>query len=232
MEINNLQVLSEEDLQRLAARIAGQLEIAKKANAGQSRVRPASARRRKPAAIPQFLTAEETSAFFAAVSSGRNPRDLALFEVAYHRGLRASEVGLLRLEHLRLTHRRLYITRVKGGRSGEFPLTDREIRALRAWLKVRGAAPGPLFPSRNSRPISRRRLDELIKRYGAAAQLPEFKRHFHCLRHSCATDLVERDIDIVLIQDHLGHADIRNTQIYARVSDRKRRQTGELLKDW
>ena len=224
MEINNLQRLSEEDLQRLASQIAGQLH-------GAARVRPASTRRRKPA-IPQFLTAEETAALFAAVVAGRNVRDVALFEVAYHRGLRASEVGLLQLNHLRLAHRRLFVTRLKGGRSGEFPLTDREVRALRAWVKERGSTPGPLFPSRNSRPISRRRLDELMKEYGTAAQLPEAKRHFHCLRHSCATDLVERDVDIVLIQDHLGHADIRNTQIYARVSERKRRQIGELLKDW
>ena len=228
MEINNLRGLSDDDLERLAAKI---VQRASNPQPGAVRVSPASRRRRKDAAV-QFLTAEETGALFAAVVAGRNPRDLAIFEVAYHRGLRASEVGLLAFEHLRLGHRRLYVTRLKGGRSGEFPLTDREMRALRAWLKVRGNQPGPLFPSRVSRPIGRRRLDELMKRYGAIAQIPASKRHFHCLRHSCATELVERDVDILLIQDHLGHADIRNTQIYARVTDRKRRQLADTLKNW
>lgn len=231
MGINNLQALSNEDLERLAEKIAERMPGGKSSMAQPGRVAPASPRRRRSATV-QFLTAEEAAALFAAIAAARSPRDLALFEVAYHRGLRASEVGLLQMEHLRIGQRRLYITRIKGGRSGEFPLSEREIRALRQWLKLRGLQPGPLFPSRNSRPISRRRLDELMKRYGAAAQLPEGKRHFHCLRHSCATELVERNIDILLIQDHLGHADIRNTQIYARVSDRKRRQVGELLRNW
>ena len=152
--------------------------------------------------------------------------------MAYHRGLRASEAGLLQLGQLRLAQRRLYVTRLKGGRSADFPLTDREVKALRAWLRVRGDQPGPLFLSRNRKRISRSRLDQLMKRYAAAAGLPAAKQHFHCLRHSCATSLVERDVDLLLIQDHLGHQDIRNTERYAKVSERKRREMGERLRQW
>jgi site-specific recombinase XerC len=87
------------------------------------------------------------------------------------RGLRASEVGLLEMKHLRMKEDRLYVTRLKGGRTGKFLITERESRALKPYLKDRGWLPGPPFTSRNKRAISRRRLDELMKFYGQRAGL-------------------------------------------------------------
>ena len=204
-------------------------------NASHDAGSPSPARpreKRNPERRIQFLTSEELEALFAAIRAGGSERDLALFEVAYHRGLRASEVGLLKIGHLRLAQRRIYITRLKKSKSGEYPLTEREVKALRVWMRKRGQVAGPLFLSRNRKPISRRRLDQLMKQYGEAAGLPAEKRHFHCLRHTCATQLVERDVDLLLIGDHLGHCDIRNTQIYAKVSDRKRQLLAERLRDF
>jgi integrase len=224
--------MSKDDLLALVGALAGQLGSADASHgAGSPSVPPARGRRNSPGRV-QFLTAEELTALFAAVHAAGSERDMALFEVAYHRGLRASEVGLLKIGHLRLAQRRLYVTRLKKSKSGEYPLTEREVKALRAWMRKRGQVAGPLFLSRNRKPISRRRLDQLMKHYGAAAGLPDAKRHFHCLRHTCATQLVEREVDILLVADHLGHCDIRNTQVYAKVSDRRRQQLAERLQDF
>jgi type 1 fimbriae regulatory protein FimB len=177
----------------------------------------------------QYLNEDELAALFRSIDS---PRDLAIFEVAFHRGLRASEVGLLKLTNLRLSAKRLYVQRLKGGNSGEYLLTDREVRALRKWLALRGHDPGPLFLSRNHRPISRQRLDELMRRYGAIAGLPPEKRHFHCLRHSAGTLLGEL-ADAVEVQDHLGHRDIRSTMKYLKVRNKRRTELGErLARQW
>jgi site-specific recombinase XerD len=51
---------------------------------------------------------------------------------------------------------------------------------------------------------------------------PTDRAHFHTLRHSCAVWLLEQDRDLLEIQDHLGHASITNTAIYARVSPVRR----------
>src|SRR4051812_636408 len=59
-------------------------------------------------------------------------------------------------------------------------------RALRAWLKIHGSFPGPIFLSRQKRPIDRTTLHVLMKKYGAAAGILEELRHFHVLKHSCA----------------------------------------------
>jgi integrase len=233
--MNDLEGLSAEQLADLARRIHAKIgPLSPPPAAGGAPPLPSRGRRgRKKKSPVAYLNDEELAALFSAITAGGDPRDLAIFELAYHRGLRASEVGLLQMNHLRLSQKRLYVSRLKNGISGEYLLTEREVRALRRWLAKRGTAAGPLFPSRKRGPITRQRLDQLMKLYAGQAGLPEHKRHFHCLRHSCATSLLDHDVSIELVQDHLGHADIRNTMIYAKVTNKKRRQKDELLqRDW
>ena len=189
-------------------------------------------KRRRSGDDDKTFTVDELRALFGAVRAAGKPRDVAIFTVALHRGLRASEVGLLRMEDLRIKDRRLYVTRVKGSSSQDYVIHDEEIIALRAWLRLRGTAGGALFLSRNHRPISRYRLDDLIKRYGRAAGIAQEKCHFHRLRHMCGFTLREMGERLEDIQDHLGHRDIRNTQRYAKMSPRQRAQMGERNKGW
>jgi site-specific recombinase XerD len=72
-----------------------------------------------------------------------------------------------------------------------------------------------VFASVRGTPISRRTLDWLMKRYGEKAELPPDKRHFHVLKHSIATHMLEAGADPRFVQDWLGHANIQNTVIYA-----------------
>jgi integrase len=181
----------------------------------------------------KYLTDNELQALFRVIKA---KRDICLFRLAYHRGLRASEVGLLSLEDL---DRRddagapaIFVHRLKHGKSGVFSLLPVELSSLRAWLKERGDAPGPLFPSRLGTPISQQMLDVLMKKYCKLAKIPRDKAHFHTLRHSCATSLLDRDEKIEYIAGHLGHRNIKNTMIYADVTDRKKRDVARRLRDW
>src|SRR5581483_5181424 len=183
-------------------------------------------RRKKPA--PQYLQEDEIARLFRAITS---VRDRAIFRLAYHAGLRASEIGLLDLRDYDPRTDRINVTRLKGSNSGQHHMVREEARALRAWLKERGNAPGAIFPSRRGLPISRKMLDVLAMRYGAKAGIPERLRHFHVLKHSCATHLLNKGINVELVQDWLGHADIRNTMEYARVSNRRRDEMAIALKD-
>jgi len=152
-----------------------------------------------------------------------NRRDRALFLIAYRHGLRAPEVGLLQMEDLDLERYRLRINRVKKSLSGIHPLQPDEVKTVRAYLRTRTAnSPPVLFPSRFGQAISRRQLDHLMKRYGAAAGIPEAKRHFHALKHSIATHLLGAGADLRFVQDWIGHASIRNSVIYAQLTSRRR----------
>ncbi|MBV6343207.1 tyrosine-type recombinase/integrase, partial [Candidatus Magnetobacterium casense] len=71
-------------------------------------------------------------------------------------------------------------------------------------------------------PISRFTLDKLMKLYGAKADIPADKRHFHVLKHSISTHLLDAGADIRFVQDWIGHINIQNTVVYAQISNRAR----------
>jgi len=57
-----------------------------------------------------------------------------------------------------------------------------------------------------------------MQTYGEVAGLPVEKRKFHCLKHSIATHLLDAGADLAFVKDWLGHANIQNTTIYARLT--------------
>ncbi len=176
---------------------------------------------RSPTETIRFLTLEELARLFAAVRA--SPRDRALFLIAYRHGLRASEVGLLRTDDVDFRALRIMVHRLKGSHSGAHPMQPDEAKVLRAYLREQPSPRSPiLFPSNRGAPIARRTLDWLMKRYGEAADVPPAKRHFHCLKHSIATHLLEAGADLRFVQDWLGHSNIQNTVVYTFLTARSR----------
>jgi integrase len=176
-----------------------------------------------------YLTPDETARLFRVT---KDVFKLAMLRVAYHRGLRASELGLLKLSDFRQREGRLFTHRLKGSNSGEDRLFDEELRALRAWVKKRGQAPGPLFITRNKTAIGRQRVWEIMKEQCVLAGIPPEKAHPHTLKHTCGTDYYQRTKDIRAVQAHLGHRNIQNTLIYAAITDDHRDETALENRDW
>jgi len=138
---------------------------------------------------------------------------------------------MLSLSDYRPVEGRLYVHRRKRSHSGEYRLTAAEQKALKSWLKIRGEAPGPLFPSREHNPISGRMVHHLFRQYAAAAGFPAQLQHVHVLKHSCVThvaDLLEGDV--LAVQDHVGHADVRSTMVYLKF--RRRDQIARRIEEW
>lgn len=173
--------------------------------------------KRKSQAI-EFLTESELKKLFAVIAKEGTKRDRALFLTGYRHGLRASEIGLLQVSDIDFEKMRLNIRRLKGSYFGVNTLQPDEVRVLKAYLKTRDSESPFLFLSKRGLPISRQMLDVLIKSYGEKAEIPKDKRHFHVLKHSIATHLLDAGADIKFVQDWLGHANIQNTEIYAKLS--------------
>ena len=99
---------------------------------------------RKSQKPPQSLTETERLALMAAIKS---PRDRCIFRLAMDRGLRASEVGLIRLEDWSVRTKRISVRRLKGSISQDYALSTEELRALRSWMRVRGKGPRAALPA-------------------------------------------------------------------------------------
>jgi len=183
----------------------------------------------------KYLTQDELKSLLKVIVS---KRDKAIFLLAYRHGLRASELGMLRLEDVDLARGRIRIVRLKHSQGGEYPMELDEMKVLKAWLKERqgkdikgypGYNGACLFPSSRGTPISRRMLDTMMKGYGIKAGIPADKRHFHVLKHSIATHLLDAGADIRFVQDWIGHKNIQNTVVYAQITNPARDQQARKL---
>jgi integrase len=174
------------------------------------------------AASIRFLTQPELRKLLE-VARARSKRDYTIFLIAYRHGLRASEIGLLQCADFDERQYRLRITRLKKSLAGVHPLQPDEVKAIKAYLRTRSSDAPPLFVTNRNQPIHRSTLDVLMKKtYGELAGIPEDKRHFHVLKHSIATHLLDAGADLRFVQDWVGHASIKNTVIYAQLTNRRR----------
>lgn len=168
-----------------------------------------------------FLTEAEMKRFLEAARHGRHGvRDHAMMIVTYRHGLRVSELIDIRIKDLDLETGRLYVRRKKGSLSTHQPIEGDELRAIRAWLRVREKRPDErspyLFLSERG-PLTRQAVNYLVGQAGKRAKL-RFHVHPHMLRHSTGYYLANRNYDTRLIQDYLGHRNIAHTVRYTRTA--------------
>jgi integrase/recombinase XerD len=178
--------------------------------------------------IPQVLSPEAVTKLLEAPRETDRfcLRDRALLEVLYATGSRASEVVGLTSADLHLDAGFCKCSG-KGSKQRIVPLGRPAVEALRAYLEglrprlVKSAPEAPwVFVSRGGRRLTREMLWVLVKKYVRRAGV-HAKVSPHTLRHSFATHLLAGGADLRTVQELLGHANIRTTQMYTHV-DRER----------
>lgn len=170
------------------------------------------------ASTRKYLTQGEVEQLLEAAKEGRHAeRDYCLIYMSFIHGFRVSEVRLLKLSSIDLNQGSLYIHRLKQGFSTTHPMLRDEIRAVKNWLRVRATMAGAesdwLFLSQQGRVLTRQRVYNIIQALGKRAGISVCS-HPHMLRHACGYALADRGVDTRLIQDYLGHRNIRHTVRY------------------
>lgn len=172
--------------------------------------------------LPKTLTAAEAGHLCDVAEAGyearpnlRTARLVALVELLYGSGLRASEV--VSLETGAIDSERPYaILRGKGGRERLAPISERARAAVARYRAYLAPNERLLFPSTRGH-LTRVRLFQLVKELAANAGLPPERISPHVLRHAFATHMLAGGADLRSLQTMLGHADISTTQIYTHV---------------
>ncbi|MFZ0488571.1 MAG: tyrosine recombinase XerC [Arenicellales bacterium] len=170
--------------------------------------------------LPKTLTAEQATLLVSV--KGDDPlavRDRAIMELFYSSGLRLAELVSLDAGEIDLRDNSLRVTG-KGGKTRDVPVGRYAVQAINDWLKIRGQlantdAPA-LFVSKNGARISHRSVQQRIKMW-AKRQGVEQHVHPHMLRHSFASHLLESSGELRAIQELLGHANLKTTQIYTHL---------------
>ncbi len=136
-------------------------------------------------------------------------------------GARASELVQLRVEDVSLVERVVTIRHGKGGKRREVPIRRELAQLLRLHTGTRRA--GPLFASRQqgSGPapytLTRQRVGQVVRGVASAAGITK-RVYPHLLRHTVATRLLARGMDITDLQRFLGHESISTTRLYAETT--------------
>jgi integrase/recombinase XerD len=171
------------------------------------------------------LSAEEVARFLQAVPGLRNR---VVLTTAYAAGLRVGEVARLKVASIDSQRMLIHVENGKGGRDRYAMLSPRLLEILRAyWRRVH---PGLwLFPGQDpSGHVSTRTIQAACRSTRRRARLGK-PVTAHTLRHSFATHLLERGVDIRIIQVLLGHVDLGSTARYAQVATNLIATTGSPL---
>ncbi len=153
----------------------------------------------------------------------RELRDKAIVELLYSSGLRASEIGRLKVEDINFERMEVKVLG-KGNRQAIVPIGKRAIDILRRYVEKAGLKGGDyLFVNRKGQPISRAVVWYIVRKsFEKIAALSSV--HPHLLRHSFATHMLNRGADIRTVQALLRHKTLKTTQIYTHVSLRKMKE--------
>ncbi len=175
-----------------------------------------------PQKLPRVMAAEQVNNLIdGAARRDERPqlaRDVAMLEVFYGCGLRASELVGLNLDDVDLSARWL-LARGKGRKERQAPIPSKAAQALERYLVVRKALVGEkaVFVNWRGVRITDRSVRKIIKHY-AKLVLGDSAVHPHSLRHAYATHLLSDGADLRSIQELLGHVRLSTTQRYTKVS--------------
>ena len=173
-----------------------------------------------PRTLPVVLSPEEVSRLIAAA---RNVKHQVALSVAYGTGLRVSEVVGLKVTDVDSQRMTLRVEQGKGRKDRYAMLSPVLLQRLRSWWRIAHAQgkilPGGwLFPGLDPMdPLSTRQLNRAVHAAAEAAGIDK-RVTPHTLRHSFATHLLERKVDIRVIQVLLGHKKLETTSIYTHVA--------------
>lgn len=179
--------------------------------------------------IPNFLDVEEVFRLMAAPDDGTplGLRDRALLEWLYATGVRVGETVGLTVGDVDLAGGAALI-RGKGGKE-RYVVFGRAARGAlerylsEGWPRLRGSPPeprAPLFLNYRGESLSDRSVRRIVDRCMARAAAQR-KISPHVLRHTFATHLLDAGADLRVVQELLGHASLRSTQIYTHTTQER-----------
>ena len=174
--------------------------------------------------LPKHLTLEDSLELLNSVDGANQKRDYCILTIFLNCGLRLAELCSLNVTDIKPDA--TMVVTGKGNKERLIYLNDACMTAIKEYLAVRPSEDivyedrNALFISRNHRRISPKTVQHLVKTFLEKAGLDGQGYSTHKLRHTAATLMYQHgEVDIRVLKDILGHANLGTTQIYTHVSD-------------
>lgn len=186
--------------------------------------------------VGRVLSLEELIALFQACQADPSPggiRDAAMLAILYGTGLRRSELVAINVDDYS-NKDGVLIVRGKGNTYRLAYAVGEAKMMLDRWLETKVDAGGPIFTSINKAgKLSMERLDcaavrFILLRRAEEAGVPPFSPHD--IRRTTATHLLEKGVDLAIIQKMLGHKNISTTIVYDRRGEKAKNSAAKVLR--
>jgi len=164
--------------------------------------------------LPIVLSREEIKNIIESI---KNTKHKLIVSLSYGAGLRVSEVINLKIKDINLNELTIHLKNAKG-KKDRITIFPKSIKKDFENLIAEKSPDETVFPSERGGKLSERTLQKVFEN---ALKKSGIKKDasFHSLRHSFATHLLENGVDIRYVQELLGHANIRTTQIYTHLTN-------------
>jgi len=176
--------------------------------------------------LPDFLYEEEVENILRSIkiSTPAGYRNRIILELLWVTGMRISELSSLNYENLNLEQNEIRVFG-KGAKERIVLIPDKAKEGLINYIenvsdlicKTEKNPNSPLFINYNGFRLQNQSIRKALKQAVESVQLTKHVTP-HVFRHSFATKLLEHGADLRIVQELLGHASIKNTQIYTHVS--------------
>jgi site-specific recombinase XerD len=158
--------------------------------------------------LPQII---DKNHILQSIRKITNLKHKAIITLAFSTGMRVSEVCNLKIADIDSKRMLIMVRQGKGRKDRIVPLSQTNLETMREYFKAYGPKEY-LFNGQSEPKYSPRSCNQIVKQYLGNDY------HFHQLRHSNATALLESGTDLRIIQKLLGHSSSKTTEIYTHVS--------------
>ena len=168
---------------------------------------------KKPQKIPQVLTEAEVTRLLKSVE---NLKHRCIMMLIYSAGLRLGELTKLRLTDIQADEHRIFVRDGKGKKDRCTILAGKTETLLRSYLAYYRPVHW-LFEGADGGAYSDRSVQAIFTKAKERSKINPLAT-VHTLRHSFATHLLEKGVDLRYIQDLLGHESSKTTEIYTHIT--------------
>jgi len=164
--------------------------------------------------LPKVLAIEDIKKILNSI---QNLKHKTLISTIYSCGMRISEALNIKISDIDSKRMMVRIENSKGNRDREVMLSQNLLMLLREYYKVYKPKKY-IFEGQKGGKYTARSAENILKKALKDSKINK-NASLHTLRHSYATHLIEQGTDIRIVQELLGHKNIKTTQIYTHITD-------------
>jgi len=185
--------------------------------------------------LPSYMHKKEVSRFIKAIDEFEfKPQILSrnrlIVKTILYTGIRVGEALGIKLKDI-FEEGEFFMIQVRGkGNKPRIVMIKKSIISpdLKQWLDIRNCQDTLLFCNRFGKKLTQAYISRIVEKILISAGIKKEKNGAHMLRHTFATMLYQKNHDLILVQESLGHADINTSRIYTHFDKEKLKKTTDI----